>query len=288
MSDLYEITSFDGLMDEELARASQLFEALLDEMKAWDVEDAEDAASGKFPPPAQPYCESPRFKDLMRLLQGIEVEQKRRIEQDAKDSDVDDEVLETPIHSPAQSQSSLPPNYESSNNVVVTPPPDIIAPQPFPPSPNIFTQQSQSRSPSPQNQQPPDILTPLPLPLAPNINSHRSLPHLYPIRIRRALDILPPRSLPLKPNIPIHHPPAQPQAPTPKNHRRKAIRRISKKRHSGLFQMFEDEHCLEGTRCVETLPRPFPLDTHFPSLSCSFSFWDLFSLFHRPLSISFL
>jgi hypothetical protein len=43
----------------------QLYDGLIDEMIAWDVEDVEDAATaGKFPP-AQLYCQSPQFKELL-------------------------------------------------------------------------------------------------------------------------------------------------------------------------------------------------------------------------------
>jgi hypothetical protein len=72
MSDHNDTVPFDdGRSDEELTETAQLFEAMLDEMKAWDTEDAEDAASGKFPLPAQPYSESPRFEVLTQEVEKI-------------------------------------------------------------------------------------------------------------------------------------------------------------------------------------------------------------------------
>jgi hypothetical protein len=59
---------FDGLLDDELTRHTQLYRAMLAEMKAWDAVDAADATSDIFPLPAQPYCESPRFKILTQHI----------------------------------------------------------------------------------------------------------------------------------------------------------------------------------------------------------------------------
>ena len=80
-----------------------------------------------------------------------------------------------PPHLPTQPVSvplsqSLPPSHKIINNSITTSHPDILAPIPFPPSPNISVQPPQlvylHPPPTPHF---PDIVTPPPLPLKPNI-----------------------------------------------------------------------------------------------------------------------
>jgi hypothetical protein len=155
MSDDNNTISFDLLPDEELTRYAQLFTALLEEMKAWDIEDEEDAASGKFPLPPQPYRKSPRFEILTQHVRCIKAIQRQRLEQD--------KVSEILVLLPAPPQST--PDHHH-NNVITNSPPDIIAPNPFPPSPNILVRLSQFH---PHHHHSPDIVPPQPLPLKPNI-----------------------------------------------------------------------------------------------------------------------
>ena len=70
----------------------------------------------------------------------------------------------------------------------------------------------------------PDIIAPIPFPPSPNISVQQPHPHihLHPSPLPHHPDILAPLPLPLKPNIHQMH----------------------------CFMMFEDEHCLKGTRCV--------------------------------------
>ena len=171
MSNHYDTTSYDTLPGEELTHNIRLFKAMMDEMKAWDTEDAEDAASGRFPLPAQPYCESPHFETLMQEIQKIRTVLRQRTNSECNVVDiVDDEISENLVDSLTQPISHL--NLDNNTWPLTTSPPDILAPPPLPLSPNINTYPSRSQShilhPA-QNRHPPDILTPQPLPLKPNI-----------------------------------------------------------------------------------------------------------------------
>jgi hypothetical protein len=148
----------------------------------WDTEDAEDAASGKFPRPAQPYyCESPRFKELTQQVQNIRAILRRRSDLEGGVVDTDHKTFEPddpshPTNSPIYPRSrslSIPLSHHNfSNNIIITSSPDILAPEPLPLSPNIVTvlsQQSQPHARPPQIKTPPDILAPQPLPPKPNI-----------------------------------------------------------------------------------------------------------------------
>jgi hypothetical protein len=139
------------------------------------------------------------------------------------------------------------------NNTSTTPPPDIRTPKPFPPSPNISVRQSKIHLP--HNHHPPDICAPRPLPQKPNISTQTPI---------FQQPCCPPRLRPRRKHPP--HPMNQVHSLTP-HHYHNVIRRILKKSRPHLFQMFEGEHHLEGTRCVMA---PFPL-----------------SLFHSPNSIPF-
>jgi hypothetical protein len=67
-----------------------------------------------------------------------------------------------------------PPHNNLNNIVIVTLPPDIVMPKPFPPSPNILTRPRLRNPHFPPNHNSPDILAPLPLPLKPNISIRNS------------------------------------------------------------------------------------------------------------------
>ena len=71
--------------------------------------------------------------------------------------------------SPPPPLSQLPPLPSCFPITITTSPPDIIAPQPFLPSPNISSQLSQTHIHPPHHHHLPDIVTPPPLPLKPNI-----------------------------------------------------------------------------------------------------------------------
>ena len=137
MSNHYDSTSYDTLPDEELIHTIRLFEALMDEMKAWDTEDAEDAASGKFPLPAhwQPYCESPRFETLMQEVQKIQTVLRQRTDSECNTADTDDEIAENLVNWPTH--PLIIPHHNFDNKTLTTQPPDILAPPPLPLSPNI-------------------------------------------------------------------------------------------------------------------------------------------------------
>jgi hypothetical protein len=140
------------------------------------------------------------------------------------------------------------------NNTSTTPPPDIRPPKPFPPSPNISVRQSKIHLP--YNHHPPDICAPRPLPQKPNISTRTPIFQ----QSRR-----PPRLRPRRKHPP--HSMNQVHSLTP-HHSHNVIRRISKKSRPHLFQMFEGEHHLEGTRCVMA---PFPLSLFHSLISIPFS-----------------
>lgn len=128
---------------------AQLVETVLEEWREWDVEDMADDL------PHLVEKRKPRHDQLVRIVQHVKTVLRRRMECDVKD----DVVL---------GMSS----DEGENDTVTTSPPDILAPAPFPPSPNILVQQSQPHSqPLPNQQHPPDIVAPQPLPLKPNIST---------------------------------------------------------------------------------------------------------------------
>jgi hypothetical protein len=94
--------------------------------------------------------------------------------EDKDDNDGEDGDHPQPLHILAHPQPTPPSHDISDSNTVTTPPPDILAPRPFPPSPNISVQRPQLYSHPLRNQNPPDILAPEPLPWKPNI------PHTSP------------------------------------------------------------------------------------------------------------
>jgi hypothetical protein len=174
MSDHNNTTPLDDShSDEEITRTAQFLEAILDEMKVWDTENTEDAASGKFSLPPQPYCKSPRFKELTQQVQNIQVILRQKSNLEGGAVDTDNEMLEDPTNSPTYSRSlstGISLSYHNfSNDIIITSSSDIITPKPFPPSPNIALSRRFQPSYSPQIKKPSDIFAPQPLPPKPNI-----------------------------------------------------------------------------------------------------------------------
>jgi hypothetical protein len=140
-------------------------------------------------------CRKARRDKIGQLLEYIETIRNWRIERDTK-VDLESARDESEVEDEKEDQEDegdvyplTPPLLVQNVTIVVTPPPDILAPIPLPLSPNIFTLLSQSHSHSP-NEHAPDIVAPQPPPPKPNIPP----------------DILPPQPLPLKPNIPVYRP----------------------------------------------------------------------------------
>ena len=120
----YDTTvTFESLPYDKLVEYVQIFEALLNEMRVFDIEDAEDAASGRFPLPPQPYCESPRFKELTRLVLHIKDVQRQRTEEDTDDEDVDDDIFENLVTQP----QSLPCSHHNTTNDTTTSLPPVMS-----------------------------------------------------------------------------------------------------------------------------------------------------------------
>jgi hypothetical protein len=146
-------------------------------------------------------------------------------------------------HSPKPQVKSL-----KFRNTKTNSPPDIQPPKPFPPSPNILSQQSQPHIHPIHNYSPPDIRTPEPVPPKPNI-------------------LIQPPSF-QQPRHPSQRRPRRKHPPHPMNqvhsliprHNHNVVRRILKKNHPFSLSMFEDEHYLKGARRAmdSSLPFPFP------------------------------
>jgi hypothetical protein len=123
-----------------------------------------------------------------------------------------------------------PKTHNFRTAIRTNPPPDIRPPKPFPPSPNIPSQQSQPHLLSLHNHSPPDICAPKPIPPKPNI------------LIQPSIFQQPCRPSQLRPRR--KHPPYtmnQIHSLTPRHHHN-VRRRILKKRRLHPFWMFEDEH----------------------------------------------
>jgi hypothetical protein len=245
----------DSFSDDELAQETLNVEEMLEEMRVWDIEDAENEALGrKVPgtkPPAQPYRESDDFKKLTHQMEYMEALRRERIEQDVEG--MEEEVLEIVVCSPVQPHFTSPPHHDSDSNVITTPPPDICIPDPLPLSPNIWYKPThhisafliaatKCREPryyfgSPPRRRrrtlelkthnskfntrtlPPDIREPKPFPPAPNIS-------LQPLLIQHSPHQQPRRPAYTRPRR--KHPPTFPLSP---DRRHNAIRRILKKTH---------------------------------------------------------
>jgi hypothetical protein len=162
--------------DAELVQEADYWEEMLEEMRIWDIEDAENKALGRKVPnaraPPQPYRESTDFKDIERRVQYIKAIQKRRINNNSQ---------------PLPPQSPSFPHLNPTNTAITTSPPDTLAPPPLPPSPNIryilnrlqfylrlYHNCLDALTPN-HHLHPPDIVAPPPLPLKPNIPRHTHL-----------------------------------------------------------------------------------------------------------------
>jgi hypothetical protein len=149
---------YKNLSDDELTQKSHLIKALLNEMIEWDAEDAIDY-------PDEVELRKPRYKIFNQSLRYIEIVRRQRLEQE--EEDVEDDIPEIPVCFSAPPQSTP---FRHCHNVITNSPSDIIAPEPFPPSPNISLRLSQFHPHPPSNHHSPDILPPTPLPLKPNID----------------------------------------------------------------------------------------------------------------------
>jgi hypothetical protein len=234
----YDI-NYDNYSDEKLVQEAEYWEEMLEEMRVWDAEDAENRALGrKVPgvnPPAQPYCESIDFKRIAQTTQQIASIQRGRIEriiEDEASEDCDDEEGNNDnSHSIYLSTQPLSPplsHHELDNTVNTIPPPDIFIPNPLPLSPNIRDKPITSaflitaikrREPryyfgSPirrrrlpqlrtRTTSPPDIRTPQPFPPSPNIPTRL---HFCSLVNRHPPSIHPPKPFPPAPNISIRLP----------------------------------------------------------------------------------
>ena len=240
---------FSTCTDEELEEKMHYYEEMLQEMVDWDIEDEENKALGRIvpgsKPPDQPYRDSDEFKDIARSVEHARATQRLRMEQDGDDGEVD--IMESIICSPTHPQPTSPSHHNFNNELEITSPPDILIPNPLPPSPNIWCKPTHHTSPflvaavrchepryyfgSPTRRRrqpgahrtlPPDIRSPKPIPPKPNISIQsltchqpRRPPYLRPRRKH------PPHSMnQTHPLIPRHH--------------HNVIRRISKKRHPHL------------------------------------------------------
>jgi hypothetical protein len=174
----YDTASHDRASDYDLTDTAQLIEVVLEEWREWDVMDAEDHLLDLIEE------RKPRHDQLKHLVQHIKAILRQRME-----NNLEDEALvdgDSDDNNPQPQPFPLPhPHHMLINTVITTPPPDIIVPKPFPPSPNISPQQSQLYSHSPRHQHPPDNLAPLPIPIKPNIPVYqqpRRPPHTRPRR----------------------------------------------------------------------------------------------------------
>ena len=235
--------SYHNVRDEELAQRQQDLE---DRVKVLIKLDAEEVACY----PAGFKVRTSHAYLMGLIIPRIEVIRQQRMEladEISVDED-DDEHLALEV-------ISTPKPLTSSSN-------DIITPKPLSPAPNILVQQPRPylHPYSPSQPQPPDnVITtlpldniiPIPFPPSPNTFQLTLLPqtcfHLHPPPQLHLPNIVAPPPLPLKPNIP----------------------------HTCSFQMFEDEHHLEGGRCV-LRPRPClllsPISLSFSPFSLAFSF----------------
>ena len=191
MSDYYDDIShyiygkpmcYEDLLDEELAKTRKTLKTI------WEIKHVIVVIG-------QP---KPRFDKIIPLLEYIETILQQRTECDVEDEivencsdngeDNDDLEDDTPLDiipdiilpslpipdAPPPPLSQLPPLLSCFPiTTTTTSPPDIIAPQPFPPSPNISSQLSQPRLHLPHHHHPPDTVAPPPLPLKLNIVSTR-------------------------------------------------------------------------------------------------------------------
>ena len=109
-----------------LIDTAEHIEAVLEECREWDIEDAAD-----FPVLIEE--RKPRYDRLIHLAQYFKAVLKQRME---RDSEV--EVLEDRNgDGNSQLQSTFPSHHDFDNVVVTTSPPDILSPDPLPLSPNI-------------------------------------------------------------------------------------------------------------------------------------------------------
>jgi hypothetical protein len=244
---------YDGYSDEKLIQRAENLEELLEEMRTWDAEDAENKALGRnapgVNPPAQPYHESAEFKRLVQSAKYIEAIQKGRIEETM---DNDDDIDEAEDGNHWLPPPILPSHHDFTNNTVSTRfVSTFLITANRRPEPRYYFGQPihRRRQPRPHNLRnntrtpPPDTRLPKPHPISPNIHTRlhrRSFANHHPP------DILTPKPIPPKPNISIQpltfrqprrprrkHPPHTVNQihPLIPHHYHNVIRRILKKGH---------------------------------------------------------
>jgi hypothetical protein len=159
----YILSSHDNAPDDDLTQSIELIASVLEDYREWFTGEADDLDIKEWTPQVN------RLTLVSRHMEEI-------LAQRWRDCDAKDEarkVCEDDNGSKPQPQSTPSPSHNSEfeHNTITTSPPDIIAPNPFPPSPNISVRQPESHlyhHPPPQPH-PPNIVEPPPLPLKPNI-----------------------------------------------------------------------------------------------------------------------
>jgi hypothetical protein len=140
----YILSSHDNAPDDDLTQSIELIASVLEDYREWFAGEADDFDIKKWTPHVN------RLSLVSRHMEEI-LAQRRR------DCDTKDEARKV--------------CEDDNDNTIIAPFPDIIAPDPFPPSPNITVRQPEFHlyhHPPPQPH-PPDIVAPPPLPLKPNI-----------------------------------------------------------------------------------------------------------------------
>ena len=255
----YIPSSHDNAPDDDLVQSIELIGAVLEDYREWFTREADDPDLIKE--------QMPQIDRLTLVSQHMEeILAQRRM--DYEMGEEARKVCEDDNGNNPQPQFTPSPYDNSDVVVATTSPPDILAPIPFPPSPNIHLRPTRPKSafliaalkrrepryhfaplrrrhqPNFRNKtrsRPPDIRPPEPHPISPNIQNRG--PHFCSPANRHPPFIRLPKPIPPKPNIlvrqprrPLYirprrkHPPVRyPTSPTPQNQHRCAIRRILKK-----------------------------------------------------------
>ena len=160
---------YDDVTDEELAEINRRCMEYQKQMAEKDVVDVEGDTMEN--------C-ADREEDVGKTGTVEVVRGEDREEDDGEElkdeGDGEDADCPLPLQLPSLPQSLPPPDHISCNNTSATPPPDIRAPTPHLPSPNICDVPAHLHQHHRQNHHPPDIVAPPPLPLKPNISHQHS------------------------------------------------------------------------------------------------------------------
>jgi hypothetical protein len=207
----------DNSSNDELTKHAEYLEELLDEMRVWDVEDAENKALGRIVPgmnpPPEPYRDSTEFKRLAQEAEYIATILRKRIEEIVEDEVLDDCSDETRdeedeehqiLQSPAQPQPTPSSHHLTSAFL-------IAAMKHREPRYHLGPHVRHRRRPKLRSYKfrntrttpPPDIRPLKPFPPSPNIPVRQ--PQLHPPYNHNPPDIRLPPPLPLAPNIHTRH-----------------------------------------------------------------------------------